>query len=117
MIAIDSNLLIYAHPAAVPEHRRARRAIEKACGDPRGWGISLPSVSEFWSIVTHPAAGGRPSTAEEAAAFLQTLTEQGGMQTWTPGPGFAERLLQLARWTAAESMRCSSRSSGSGSHT
>src|SRR5207244_10228458 len=45
VIAIDSNLLIYAHPAAVPEHRRARRAIEKACGDPRGWGISLPSVS------------------------------------------------------------------------
>ena len=96
MIAIDSNLLIYAHRAAVPEHRRARRAIEKARGDPRGWGISLPSVSEFWSIVTHPAAGGRPSTAEEAAAFLRTLTDQGGMQTWTPGPGFAERVVQLA---------------------
>ncbi len=96
MIAIDTNLLIYAHRARVPEHRPAQRAIQRACDDPRGWGISAASIGEFWSIVTHPAVKGRPSRPREAADFLGALMQTGGMQVWLPGPGFAERLTQLA---------------------
>ena len=96
MIAVDTNLLVYAHRSAVPEHRRARRAIEGAANDARGWGISAATIGEFWSIVTHPEASGRPSSPKEAAAFLRSLAEGGGMQVWTPGTGFADRLLQLA---------------------
>ena len=96
MIAIDTNLLIYAHRTAVREHTAARRAIERASTDDRGWGISLASVSEFWGIVTHPAATGRPSTTSEAARFLRALVDDGRMEIWRPGPGFADRLLQLA---------------------
>ena len=51
MIAIDSNLLVYAHRTALPEHRRARRAIEKASRSPLGWGIAWPCIAEFWSVV------------------------------------------------------------------
>lgn len=96
MIAIDTDLLIYAHRRAVPEHRRARRALEQASGTGRGWGVTLPSLAEFWSVVTHPAAIGRPSTPAEAAGFLRALAEQAEMQIWAPGAGFAERLLQMA---------------------
>jgi hypothetical protein len=95
MIAIDTNLLIYAHRAGVPEHRIARRAIERACDDPRGWGISAVSIGEFWSIVTHPAVKGTPSKPREAAGFLSALVETAGMQVWLPGSGFAERLTHL----------------------
>ena len=96
MIAVDTNLLIYAHRTAVREHAAARRAIERACTDDRGWGISVAGVSEFWGVVTHPAASGRPSTPTEAARFLRTLVDDGRMAIWRPGPGFADRLLQLA---------------------
>lgn len=48
MIAVDTNLLVYAHRSAVPEHARARRAIENAVDDPHGWGISIANVAEFW---------------------------------------------------------------------
>lgn len=96
MIAVDTNLLIYAHRAGLREHRAAQRAIEAAANDRRGWGISLPSVSEFWSIVTHPAAQGGPSRPSRAMAFLTSLVETGGMRIWLPGPGFAARLMQLA---------------------
>lgn len=94
MIAVDTNLLIYAHRASLAEHRAARKAIERASADPRGWGIALASVTEFWSVVTHRAAA-RPSTAAEASTFLSSLTEA-EMHVWTPGHRFAERLLQLA---------------------
>lgn len=96
MIAIDTNLLIYAHRSGTREHRPAQRAIETAASDPRGWGISLASVSEFWSIVTHPAANGQPATPRLAMSFLTSLVETGGMQIWSPGVDFAARLMQLA---------------------
>jgi uncharacterized protein len=96
MIAIDTNLLIYAHRAGVREHGAAQRAIEAAANDPRGWGISSPSVSEFWSIVTHPGAQGGPSRPSRAMAFMTSLMQTGGMRIWLPRAGFAARLMQLA---------------------
>lgn len=96
MIAIDTNLLVYAHRSAVAEHRAAQRAIERASGDERGWGIALASVVEFWSVVTHPASAGGPSTAEQARDFLAALVRDGGAATWTPRQRFWERLTALA---------------------
>jgi toxin-antitoxin system PIN domain toxin len=96
MISVDTNVLIYAHRSGVPEHSAARRVLQAAADDPRGWGISVTSVSEFWSIVTHPKAQGRPSKPAQAASFLRALTDSGGMQIWLPGRGFADRLTRLA---------------------
>ena len=94
MIAIDTNLLVYAHRARVPEHRAARRAIEQAAASD-GWGIAAPSVPEFWAVVTHPEAAGRPSSPAQASGFIRALTAAGA-EIWLPGPGFADRLLQVA---------------------
>ena len=96
LIAIDTNLLIYAHRSALPEHRAARRAIEQASRDPRGWGIALPSVSEFWAIVTHPKSLGGPSTAQQARGFLESLITEAGARLWMAHEGFWDRLLRLA---------------------
>jgi toxin-antitoxin system PIN domain toxin len=96
VIAIDTNLLVYAHRAGVPESRSARGAIERAAQDPRGWGFCLPSIAEFWSIVTHPGALGRPSTPAEALAFFEALITGGAARVFQPGPAFIERLMRLA---------------------
>ncbi len=96
MIAIDTNLLVYAHRSGVPEHTSAQAAIERAARSGRGWGIAAASLTEFWSIVTHPAALGRPSTPGEAQSFIRCLVEDGGARLWRPGPEFGDRLLQVA---------------------
>ncbi len=96
MIAIDTNLLIYAHRASLPEHRPAQRAIERASRDPRGWGIALPSLAEFWSVVTHPESRGGPSSARQASGFLRALITEAGAMLWLPREGFWERLVELA---------------------
>lgn len=95
MIAIDTNLLIYAHRSGVSEHRRARRAIETARDDSRGWGIAMPSIAEFWSVVTHPASPGGPSTSRQAHRFLGELVDAGAA-VWIPRDGFWDRLLRIA---------------------
>jgi uncharacterized protein len=94
MIAIDTNLLVYAHRSATPEHKAARAAIERAATS-SGWGVAAPVVAEFWSVVTHPAASGRPSTPAEARRFVSALADAGA-EVWSPGAGFGLRLAQLA---------------------
>jgi toxin-antitoxin system PIN domain toxin len=95
MITIDTNLLIYAHRSGTREHRSARSAIETACGSAGGCAITLPSIAEFFSVVTHPAATGRPSSPGDAAAFLAALEEAGAI-VLGPGPAFSTRLVQTA---------------------
>ena len=95
MIAFDTDLLVYAHRSATPEHRAAWAALDAAANTPGGFAIALPSVAEFFGIVTHPASSGRPSSVSEAAAFLRAL-EDGGLVILGPAPGFAARLLQTA---------------------
>ncbi len=96
MIAIDTNLLVYAHRAGLAEHRAARRAIEEAANRSDGWGIPLPCLAEFWSIVTHPAAAPRPSRPEEVRDYLAALAEA-GMVVLLPRTSFGDRLLRLAQ--------------------
>jgi len=94
VIAIDTNLLVYAHRAGTPEHARARKAIDAAS---RGaWGIAVPCVAEFYSVVTNPSCPPRPSTSAEAGDFIAGLVE-GGAVLFAPGPGFGARLLRLAK--------------------
>lgn len=95
MIAIDTNLLVYAHRARTPEHGAARRAIERAAADAQGWGLAAAVLPEFWSVVTHPKAEGRPSTPLQASSFVQSLVSAGA-EIWVPGRGFGQRLLQVA---------------------
>ena len=95
MIAIDTNLLVYAHRSRTPEHARARKAIERAAGASAGWGVAAASVTAFWAVATHPASEGKPSTPKQAAAFMAALVDAGA-QIWLPGSGFGERLLQTA---------------------
>lgn len=95
MIAIDTNLLIYAHRSTTAEHRAAKAAIERALNSAGGCGIALPSIAEFFSIVTHRTTSGRPSSSKAAGEFLASLREA-GVEMLTPGPSFAERLIQMA---------------------
>jgi len=102
MIALDTNLLVYAHREKTPEHPRAREAVMEAVNHSQGWGICLPSIAEFWSIVTHPAQPGGPSSPAVVTHFFHYLVTEGDGHIWTPGPGFGERLL---RWAAALKVR------------
>ena len=102
MIALDTNLLIYAHRENTPLHVHAREVVLEAVRNPDGWGICLPSVSEFWSVVTNPKHPGGASSSAAATAFVHRLITEGHGHIWTPGPGFGERLM---RWASSLKVR------------
>ena len=96
MIGLDTNLLIYAHRENTPEHEQARNAVVEALNHPQGWGICLPTIAEFWSIVTRPAHPGGASSAAKVNQFFHYLLTEGHGHVWTPGPGFGQRLMRRA---------------------
>jgi toxin-antitoxin system PIN domain toxin len=73
LIAVDTNILVYAHRADSPFHERARSAIEAlACGA-REWAIPWPCAHEFFAVVTHPRIYKTATPAEMAFAQLRAL--------------------------------------------
>jgi predicted nucleic acid-binding protein len=95
MVVTDTNLLVYAHRELTREHAGARSALEAASRHPEGWGIAMASLLEFWSVVTHPAASGRPSTPAEARGFIDALVEAGA-RLLSPAPTAGQRILEAA---------------------
>ncbi|MGH9518313.1 MAG: hypothetical protein ACRD2D_01640, partial [Terriglobales bacterium] len=87
VIALDTNLLVYAHRERAPEHAEVAAALMRVSRKQTGWGFPLPVISEFWRVVTHPAIPGGPSSPRQAGAFLQGLREAGAL-CWLPLPGF-----------------------------
>jgi hypothetical protein len=96
VIAVDANLLVYAHRAGCPEHDAARRAIEEAANDADGWGIPSACLFEFWSVVTHPSSLGGGSSPFTARRFIEALIETAGAAILPPAAALAPRCLQIA---------------------
>jgi predicted nucleic acid-binding protein len=91
MIAIDTNLLVYAHRARTPQHGRARSAIEAAATQRqyRGRGVTGVLAGRHASRVRGSPIDTRGSRRFRARAHRRGRHEM-------PGPGFGERLLQTA---------------------
>src|SRR6185437_1965724 len=103
MIALDTNILVYAHRAHTAQHSAAARALQRASQDPNGWGFALPVLAEFWKVVTSRRSAGGPSSARQAAAFLEALFRAGAI-CWLPSAGAGQRLVEAAkRMDAVES--------------
>jgi uncharacterized protein len=73
VIAVDSQVLVYAHRADSPFHERARSAIESLAAGARAWAIPWPCAHEFFAIVTHPRIYKTATPAETAFAQLRAL--------------------------------------------
>ena len=54
MIAVDTNLLVYAHREDSTWHDAAYARIAELAEDKTPWAIPWPCVHEFIAIVTHP---------------------------------------------------------------
>ena len=53
MIAVDTNVLVYAHRQDSPNHKAAASAIKRLAEGAALWGIPWPCVHEFLSVTTN----------------------------------------------------------------
>ena len=75
MIAVDTNVLVYAHREDTPFHEAARRTLESLAQGPAPWAIPWPCIHEFLAIVTHPRifapSTPRPRAFDQVDAWLE----------------------------------------------
>lgn len=53
MIAVDTNLLVYAHRSESAFHRRAAECVASLAEGRGAWAIPWPCVHEFFAVVTN----------------------------------------------------------------
>ncbi len=78
MIAVDTNILIYAHRADSPFHQQADSALTRLAESGQLWAIPWPCVHEFLAIVTHPKIYDPPTpmtdALEQVACWIEVPT-------------------------------------------
>ena len=83
MIAVDTNILVYALQPGVAQHREALRRLEALATGRSPWAIPYPCVARFLRVVTHRAF--RPVIPAAAAWHnLETLLASPTVQLLTP---------------------------------
>ena len=96
MIAVDTNVLVYAHREDSAFHAVAKAAVESLRQQPVAWAIPWPCVHEFIGVATHPAIYKPASTLTEAIGFLDAVFASPQLHLLSESPGYFEKLREVA---------------------
>jgi toxin-antitoxin system PIN domain toxin len=76
MIAIDTNIMVYAHRPETPFHAQAVQVVTKLAEGRPAWGIPFHCLIEFAAVVTHNRLWRTPTSPNQATdqvdAWLQS---------------------------------------------
>ena len=95
MIAVDTNILVYAHRRESTFHDRARQAVAALAGAQSAWAIPWPCLHEFYAVVTH----GRAFPA--ASTMAQAITQ---ISHWLASPSLVLLHESAGHWNALSAL-------------
>jgi uncharacterized protein len=96
MIAVDTNILVYANRRSTPDwHEPAKASLERLAAGRAAWGLPWSVVHEFVSVVTRLSAS--PATLDEALEFVERLTGPESCVLLAEPAGYLETFAELAR--------------------
>jgi len=75
VIAVDTNILVYAHRDESPFHDAASRRLAELAEGIASWAIPWPCLHEFLSVVTHPRVFAPPTPLERALDQIEAWME------------------------------------------
>jgi toxin-antitoxin system PIN domain toxin len=84
VLAVDTNVLVYAADADSPFHRPCRDWLERQRSRPDAWYTSWPILYEFLRVTTHPRVMRRPWRAAAAWKFVTALLASPGLAVLIP---------------------------------
>ena len=75
MIAVDTNILVYAHREDSPFYAAANKYLRDIAQRKKSWAIAWPSIHEFYAVVTNPRIYNPPSTLTQAINQIESWLE------------------------------------------
>lgn len=97
MLAIDTNVLIYAEISSSQHHRRARQVLIQLAEGAAAWAIPWPCIYEFLRVVTHPRVFHPPVPTEIAIQDLRNVLASPSLVLLSETPrhyGVLEQVIQ-----------------------
>ena len=95
MIAVDTNLLVYAHRKDSQWHDAAEPLVRSLAEGAAPWAIPWPCLHEFLAIATHPRIYAPPTPGAAAVAQVQAWLGSPTHVLLSEGPGYWEVLSAL----------------------
>jgi hypothetical protein len=97
MIAVDTNVLVYAHREDSTWHSVAEPLITTLAEGRSSWAIPWPSVHEFISIVTNARIYRPASSLDQALGQVDAWLTAPNVQALNEAPGYYSCLTRTAR--------------------
>ena len=102
MVAVDTNILVYAHRSDSEWHERADRVVGGLAEGLTSWAIPWPCLYEFYAIVTHPRIYNPPTPPKDAAIQVGCWLESPTLVLLHEGEGFWDALRPLLESAALQ---------------
>ncbi|MFK7850044.1 MAG: type II toxin-antitoxin system VapC family toxin [Akkermansiaceae bacterium] len=96
MIAVDTNILVYAHREDSLWHEIALVRMTELANSGKPWAIPWSSVHEFLAIVTHPKIYKPPTPLATAIGAIDAWQGSSGLRLIGEGSGYFETLSKQA---------------------
>ena len=97
MIAVDTNILVYAHREDSPWHEPAYRAVAKLAEGSGAWAIPWAALHEFIAIETHPRILAPPTPLSRALDQVEAWIDSPTLHLLSEAPGYYESLHSLLK--------------------
>jgi toxin-antitoxin system PIN domain toxin len=95
MIALDTNVLIYARREEAPFHDQAKSLLRKLAEGDKPWALPWPCVYEFLRVVTHPRVFAPPTDLDRALEDVDSLLDAPSLVLLGEGPGHSAHLRHM----------------------
>jgi toxin-antitoxin system PIN domain toxin len=95
VIAVDTNILVYAHRRDSVWHDRAADCVRSLAEGRAHWLIPWPCLHEFLSIVTHPRIYSPPSSIADAVRQIEYWMASPALLIGGEAAGHWRRLREL----------------------
>ena len=96
MIAVDTNIAVYAHRVDSPWHVAAAARLRELVEGGGAWALPWPCVHEFLAVVTHPRIYRPPTPLGRAVAQVEAWLESPTLVLLGEGDGYWSSLKALA---------------------
>lgn len=96
MIALDTNILVYAHREDSSWHREAASRVQDLAEGTAAWAIPWPCLHEFIAIVTHPRIYSPPTPLALALEQIEAWLESPRVILLTEGDNYWGYLKQIS---------------------
>ncbi len=95
MIAVDTNILVYAHREDAPFHAAALRRVTELAENRSAWAIPWPCIHDFFSVVTNPRIYGVPTPISLAIDAVMAWMEAPGLTLLAEADGYWRQLQSI----------------------